>query len=279
MANHGTDPRPRFGVMRERDRGDEGDLDHGRGLLPRPLRRLRPHLVVAEAGPGAASAGASSAATGAKVLDRVVAFGDEWMPNHVEVDELRGRMDRLGRDGRRGRAADSPRWASTRRPRRRTRWRPTTRSASAATCSSCRRFPAPRPRRASTSSRLDRGVPAAAANGRPARPARCSRRPASRDWPPSTPRAGPTWCRSPSPSTARDRDRGGPQAQAHDAAAAPGEHRGQPARERCSPTTTRTTGRSSGGRARTGWRGSPSPAPPSTGAPFRSRRALPPVLK
>jgi hypothetical protein len=34
---------------------------------------------------------------GERVLDRVIAYGDEWMPNRIEsVDELRGRMDRLG---------------------------------------------------------------------------------------------------------------------------------------------------------------------------------------
>ena len=37
--------------------GDEGDLDAGRGGVPRRVRRLRPDLVVAEAGPAAASAG------------------------------------------------------------------------------------------------------------------------------------------------------------------------------------------------------------------------------
>ena len=39
-------------------RGDEGDLDRGRGLLPRQARRLRPDLVLAEAGPAAPPAGA-----------------------------------------------------------------------------------------------------------------------------------------------------------------------------------------------------------------------------
>ena len=61
MRNHGTDPRRRFSVMRERVLADEGDLDAGRGRVPRRVRRLRPDLVVAEAGPEAASAGASSA--------------------------------------------------------------------------------------------------------------------------------------------------------------------------------------------------------------------------
>ena len=58
MANHGTDPRTRMRLLARARGGDEGDLDPGRGLLPRALRGLRPHLVVAEAGPAATPAGA-----------------------------------------------------------------------------------------------------------------------------------------------------------------------------------------------------------------------------
>ena len=57
MRNHGTDPRRRFSIMRERVAGHEGDLDAGRGGVPRRVRRLRPDLVVAEAGAEAAPAG------------------------------------------------------------------------------------------------------------------------------------------------------------------------------------------------------------------------------
>ena len=57
MANHGTDPTTRFGADARARRGDEGDLDEGRGRVPRRVRRLRPDLVVAEAGAEAAPAG------------------------------------------------------------------------------------------------------------------------------------------------------------------------------------------------------------------------------
>ena len=56
MENHGTDPRKRIahgGV----GRGDEGDLDPGRGDVRRPARLLRSHLVLAEARAASAPAG------------------------------------------------------------------------------------------------------------------------------------------------------------------------------------------------------------------------------
>ena len=50
MRNHGTDPSaPLRGHARARA-GHARDLDRGRGLLPRRVRRLRSHLVVAQAG-------------------------------------------------------------------------------------------------------------------------------------------------------------------------------------------------------------------------------------
>ena len=53
MRNHGTDPaRALRGHARARA-GHARDLDAGRGLLPRRVRRLRAHLVVAQAGPDA----------------------------------------------------------------------------------------------------------------------------------------------------------------------------------------------------------------------------------
>ena len=96
MRNHGTDPRQALGAHARADRGDEGDLDRGRGRAttasyvdferiwswPKPAQDPHPPVLVGGNGP--------------TVLDRVVAFGDEWMPNTIEVDELRGRMDRLG---------------------------------------------------------------------------------------------------------------------------------------------------------------------------------------
>jgi probable F420-dependent oxidoreductase len=96
MINHGTDPGRRFGVMRERIEAmkaiwteDEASY-HGRYVdferiwsWPKPAQDPHPPVIVG--------------GNGERVLDRVIAYGDEWMPNRIEsVDELRGRMDRLG---------------------------------------------------------------------------------------------------------------------------------------------------------------------------------------
>jgi probable F420-dependent oxidoreductase len=96
MLNHGTDPSRRFGVMRERIEAmkaiwseDEASY-HGRYVdfdriwsWPKPAQHPHPPIIVG--------------GNGKRVLDRVVAFGDEWMPNRIEsVDELQARMDRLG---------------------------------------------------------------------------------------------------------------------------------------------------------------------------------------
>ena len=49
---------------------------------PKPAQKPHPPIIVG--------------GNGERVLDRVVAFGDEWMPNRIEsVDELRARIDRL----------------------------------------------------------------------------------------------------------------------------------------------------------------------------------------
>jgi probable F420-dependent oxidoreductase len=96
MLNHGTDPSRRFGVMRERIEAmkaiwtqDEASY-HGRYVdfdriwsWPKPAQRPHPPIIVG--------------GNGERVLERVVAYGDEWMPNRIEsVDELRARIDRLG---------------------------------------------------------------------------------------------------------------------------------------------------------------------------------------
>jgi probable F420-dependent oxidoreductase len=86
MENHGTDPRRRFGVMRERIEAmkaiwteDEASY-HGRHVdfdpiwsWPKPAQKPHPPILVG--------------GNGAKVLDRVIAFGDEWMPNRIGDDE------------------------------------------------------------------------------------------------------------------------------------------------------------------------------------------------
>src|SRR6266542_4407373 len=96
MANHGTDAGRRFGVMRERIEAmkaiwteDEASY-HGRYVdvdpiwsWPKPLQEPHPPIIVG--------------GNGEHVLDRVIAYGDEWMPNRIEsVDELPARIDRLG---------------------------------------------------------------------------------------------------------------------------------------------------------------------------------------
>jgi probable F420-dependent oxidoreductase len=82
MENHGTDPKRRFGLMRERIEAmkaiwtqDEAEY-HGQHVdfdpiwsWPKPIQEPHPPILVG--------------GNGERVLDRVVAFGDEWMPNRV----------------------------------------------------------------------------------------------------------------------------------------------------------------------------------------------------
>jgi probable F420-dependent oxidoreductase len=86
MENHGTDPRRRFGLMRERIEAmkaiwteDEARY-HGRYVdfdpiwsWPKPVQKPHPPILVG--------------GNGSKVLDRVLAFGDEWMPNRISDEE------------------------------------------------------------------------------------------------------------------------------------------------------------------------------------------------
>jgi probable F420-dependent oxidoreductase len=105
MENHATDPRRRFGVMRERIDAmkaiwtqDEAEY-HGKYVdfdpiwsWPKPLQQPHPPILVG--------------GVGEKVLDRVLAFGDEWMPNRIRDDdaviarihELQRRAEEAGRD-------------------------------------------------------------------------------------------------------------------------------------------------------------------------------------
>jgi probable F420-dependent oxidoreductase len=96
MANHGTDPRRRFSLMRERVESmkaiwtqDEAEY-HGEHVdfdpiwsWPKPEQDPHPPVLVG--------------GNGEKVLDRVVAYGDEWMPNvsRESVDSLAARVPRL----------------------------------------------------------------------------------------------------------------------------------------------------------------------------------------
>ena len=98
MRHHGTDPRVRMAIMRERVEAmkeiwtqDEASY-HGKYVnfdriwsWPKPAQWPHPPVLVGGAGP--------------TVLDRVLAFGDAWFPNyHPEVydriAELRARADR-----------------------------------------------------------------------------------------------------------------------------------------------------------------------------------------
>jgi probable F420-dependent oxidoreductase len=98
MRNHGTDPRVRMQILRERIeamrviwRDDEASYD-GRHVsfdriwsYPKPVQRPHPPILVGGTGPG--------------VLDRVLAFGTAWFPNYDEsifprIAELRSRADR-----------------------------------------------------------------------------------------------------------------------------------------------------------------------------------------
>jgi probable F420-dependent oxidoreductase len=95
MRNHGTDPKQRFKLLRERVEAmkaiwtqDEAEY-HGELVdfdpiwsWPKPLQRPHPPIVVGGGGP--------------RVLDRVLAYGDEWIPNRIEsVEALKERVDEL----------------------------------------------------------------------------------------------------------------------------------------------------------------------------------------
>jgi probable F420-dependent oxidoreductase len=101
MANHGTDPRTRMHLLRERVEAmqaiwtqDEATY-HGRFVnfdriwsWPKPAQRPWPPILVGGGGP--------------TVLDRVLAFGDAWFAQHREnplerIDELRSRAAEAGR--------------------------------------------------------------------------------------------------------------------------------------------------------------------------------------
>jgi probable F420-dependent oxidoreductase len=103
MRNHGTDPRTRFDVMRERVEAmrviwaEEEATYHGTHVSfekiwcwPKPIQRPGPPVLVGGNGP--------------TVLDRVLAFGDGWIPNRFgpqdDDDLLRRIVELQGRSGR-----------------------------------------------------------------------------------------------------------------------------------------------------------------------------------
>ena len=94
MRNHGTDPRKRFAVMRERILAmkeiwtkDEPEF-HGEHVdfdplwaWPKPVQDPHPPVLVG--------------GLGKTVLERVLEYGDEWMPNRAEPEELAPRIAEL----------------------------------------------------------------------------------------------------------------------------------------------------------------------------------------
>jgi probable F420-dependent oxidoreductase len=102
MRNHGTDPRTRFTRMRESVEAmkaiwtqEEAEY-HGKLIdfdpiwsWPKPVQKPHPPVLVG--------------GRGEKVLDRVVAYGDEWIPNRVKSPEELG--ERIAELQRRAEAA------------------------------------------------------------------------------------------------------------------------------------------------------------------------------
>jgi probable F420-dependent oxidoreductase len=94
MRNHGTHASKRFGIMRERIEAmkaiwaEEEASYAGRHVSferiwswPKPVQEPHPPILVGGNGP--------------RVLDRVLAFGDEWLPNRVKDDEFIPRLQEL----------------------------------------------------------------------------------------------------------------------------------------------------------------------------------------
>ena len=105
MANHGTDPRTRMALLRERVEAmkaiwtqDEASATPASSSAfdriwswPKPAQRPHPPVLVGGNGP--------------TVLDRVLAFGDAWFPNYGRAE--RPRPHRRAARSRR-RPADRP---------------------------------------------------------------------------------------------------------------------------------------------------------------------------
>jgi probable F420-dependent oxidoreductase len=103
MRNHGTDPGRRFSLMRERIEAmkaiwtqDEASY-HGEHVdfdriwcWPKPVQEPHPPVLVG--------------GNGERVLERVLAFGDEWMPNRFTgILERVEELNRLAQEAGRGR--------------------------------------------------------------------------------------------------------------------------------------------------------------------------------
>ena len=99
MENHGTDPKRRFGIMRERIEAmkeiwtSDEPAYHGRHVdfepiwsWPKPVQDPHPPVLVG--------------GNGRTVYDRVLAYGDGWFPNRIgDDDKIIARVDKLQRLG------------------------------------------------------------------------------------------------------------------------------------------------------------------------------------
>jgi len=94
MRNHGTDASRRFGLMRERIEAmkaiwTEDEASYSGKYVsfdriwswPKPAQKPHPPVMIGGNGP--------------RVLDRVLEFGDEWMPNRVSDQDLAARIAEL----------------------------------------------------------------------------------------------------------------------------------------------------------------------------------------
>ena len=94
MRNHGTEPSRRFAVMRERIEAmkaiwTEEEASYSGSHVgferiwcwPKPAQKPHPPVLVGGNGP--------------RVLDRVLAYGDEWMPNRMSDEDLAARIGEL----------------------------------------------------------------------------------------------------------------------------------------------------------------------------------------
>jgi probable F420-dependent oxidoreductase len=105
MRNHGTDPKRRFAVLRERVEAcveiwtSEEAIYHGEHVdfdriwaWPKPLQEPRPPILVGGNGP--------------TVHQRVLAYGDGWFPNRIPPDDAMiarvEELQRLGEEAGRG---------------------------------------------------------------------------------------------------------------------------------------------------------------------------------
>jgi probable F420-dependent oxidoreductase len=94
MRNHGTDPSRRFSIMRERVQAMQAIWTQEEATFqgehvsfdriwswPKPVQQPHPPIILG--------------GLGEKVLDRVLAYGDVWMPNRIEPAELAPRIAEL----------------------------------------------------------------------------------------------------------------------------------------------------------------------------------------